>query len=65
MKAVKKKEAELGITFQALIDSGRSCQSGGFKVTLDMDELSLTQFSQLLALKGSLLQVAVLPIDAG
>lgn len=61
----KKAPKESGITFQAILDTGRSCQSGGFKITLDLDDQSLTQFSQLLALKGTILQIAVIPIDAG
>jgi hypothetical protein len=53
---------EVGITFQAILNSAKTTKDGGYLVTLELNGEFLTEFSQLLSLKDTYLQIGVVPI---
>lgn len=56
---------EPGISFTAIFQSAKTTQDGGWRVSFDISEDESAKVAQVACLKGGLLQLAVVPIEAG
>lgn len=54
-----------GLTFQAIFCKATTLTDGGWRVSFDLSEDAAKEVSILTQLRGSVLQVAVIPIPEG